>query len=808
MATLTALTFAGAAGLCAQNSTTLRASADTETGEIVTPTSAQLISPSSYQQYLSLTAPTDVAVTDKYTAIADGNVIHIYDGDIGGDSAGVYHAYTHSNDVSSLAFDADNNLYFLSEFVLYRLSSDSLHFDNGAPVAESVGNIICSNFTIHGDTLYYYAMSKTLIKSYSLTNQSFNKDITLSTPLQDNSPLFFGVEGLYYVSNVNEEYTVHAVNPTDGSSNAIAAFSKALSSITVANHLFCATTRDGAFYTYNYNDLRAHKNADLVAPVTDTSLDDTTAKGYGVARTYNHSVYVIRGNALYRYSASNAAFENFEITASSASVNRLNSANDVFLAENRLFIADNGNDRISVYNTETEQFEGAIPTQLDLPFLAAYKDTVLVSSTQEATLYSLAPSKYGQAILTLSNEEVDGDVIDVACVYDRYYVLTNTNYCYTLSANENGWSYNETQKITLGGMRPSAFAADVYGSLYVVYDSGEVYRFTERELLSVSATGTRILDNVKDVEKLAVDYNRSLYTLTNNQITRYDEPTEADKPYTVGNVFTPSYDLVKDETPNLVSFAFGVETNEAYLLYADSYAIQTTELDVPIVSPIPVGDAVERIFGAANRDFSVVTVQEDAILTEFDVNALQDAELFPYVAFERCSTPFTALKIGEEGEYSILAVAKETVGYKTYLVTTVTCEAVTDYYAPAKTEQTGYLTNDVALYKFPYLNERLTVAEITRGSYVTILGEVKKLNRDYYEIAYQTENGERVTGFIPTAYVNAFNGADPLLQVETYGETEDDHDSVGRFIYLLLGFGAIAILVDFLLLKKPKSEEN
>ena len=155
-----------------------------------------------------------------------------------------------------------------------------------------------------------------------------------------------------------------------------------------------------------------------------------------------------------------------------------------------------------------------------------------------------------------------------------------------------------------------------------------------------------------------------------------------------------------------------------------------------------------------------------------------------------------------------MAVAKETGGYKTYLVTTATCEAVTDYYAPAETEQTGYLTNDVALYKFPYLNERLTVAEITRGSYVTILGEVKKLNRDYYEIAYQTENGERVTGFIPTAYVNAFNGADPLLQVETYGETEDDHDSVGRFIYLLLGFGAIAILVDFLLLKKPKSEEN
>ena len=38
-----------------------------------------LIAPTSYEQYLPLSSPADVAVTDNYTAIAQGNTIYIYD---------------------------------------------------------------------------------------------------------------------------------------------------------------------------------------------------------------------------------------------------------------------------------------------------------------------------------------------------------------------------------------------------------------------------------------------------------------------------------------------------------------------------------------------------------------------------------------------------------------------------------------------------------------------------------------------------------------------------------------------------------
>ena len=100
------------------------------------------------------------------------------------------------------------------------------------------------------------------------------------------------------------------------------------------------------------------------------------------------------------------------------------------------------------------------------------------------------------------------------------------------------------------------------------------------------------------------------------------------------------------------------------------------------------------------------------------------------------------------------------------------------------------------------------VTELPRGAEITLLGEIHQLERTYYEIAYVDENGVTQTGFIPTSYVNQFDGTDPLTQTTVYGEAEDDTDSIGRLIYILLGFGAIGILLDFLLLKKPKETDE
>ena len=306
-----------------------------------------------------------------------------------------------------------------------------------------------------------------------------------------------------------------------------------------------------------------------------------------------------------------------------------------------------------------------------------------------------------------------------------------------------------------------------------------------------------------------MDYNTDLYTLTNGNLTRYTKNDGGT--YASSATYTPSYGLVKDESPRVNSFTFGVDSAFTYLLYEGDYIVKTDEMQIPVVNPIPVGDAAELLLGAGNIDFTVVTIENDGILIEFDPSMLTESAEFPYVAFERTQSAQTALKIGEEGAYSIVAARKERTGaYKTCLVLTSSCTPLerTEYRTDYAEGLEGYLTNDVSLYKFPYLNELLTVDSLPRGTEVKLLGEVIQLDHAYCQIEFKDENGDIQTGFIPKSYANLFNGSTPVPETVIKGSAETDDDAVWRCAYLILGFGAIAILVDFLILHKPKETEE
>ena len=784
MALLSALTFTVAAGLCAQNQP-ITVSANTQTAELISPFDYYEngeVKHTAYEQYLSLTEPTAVAVNGNYTAIADGKTLHVYDR-----TANQYNEYVHTEEITQLAFDDADNIYFLSELDLWKIPANEL------TNATLVNGISCLNFTLHDNALYYYTTLKK-IKRYALEDGSVT-EYTLPNTLQSNSPLTFAKGNLYCVCvDENGNSAVNEIDPDTKQITPLTTFPAPLLSMAISNNLFCAVTESGDFRAYNLGNLKGEA-------LTDTALDETDKGGYRAIFAKGDNVYAIRGNSIRLYSTEDTAFTDFEINAASSSPHRLDGASEVFLAENKLFIADDNNDRISVYNTVEKTFEQPIPCALPDPFLSSYGKTLLVASAQEAALYSLTSKSYGNTLLQIPTEDLDGNVIGATCVYDRYYLLTDGGYCYTLTQKDGVWGYVQTQTLPYA----SAFTADVFGSLYVVYNDGDLYRFTEQELTTPNAIGEQILDDLPEVEKLAVDYKNNLYALHNGVLTKYLSETN----YETHETYTPSYDVVKDETPLVISFAFGVEDEYTYFLYENNYLVKSAELQIPRIDPIPTGSAAERIFGADNRDFTAVTVAEDAILIEFDLSALQGATTFPYIASERCHSKTTALKIGEEGDYSILAIPTNTIGYKTYLVLNTSCTEVTDYRTAYTETKTGYLTNEISVYKYPYLNKLLTMADLPRGASVTLLGEVTKLNYDYYEIAYTVENGETVIGFIPKDYILLFDGRTPTSETVTYGNTEDDKDTVWRFTYIALGFVAIGILVDFLLLRKPKeTEEN
>lgn len=753
----------------------------------------ELIAPQTYEEYLPLTAPTDVAVSENYTAISDGNSIYIYDR-----QDGEYRKYAHGesgipeNTVTKLQFDEYGTLYFLDSSV-----STNFYTLNVETGAETKIDLACGTFTVHGNDLYFTNAQEDLY-TVSLGGESFTP---VSLQYSGVSSLAFWNGELYFI---RADYHLMKIDPKSNSapdpSKAIfATFSSQIHHIAIGDGILACTSAAGELLTY------------ALPQVHDSDLLFKSEKdGFSAVCAFGKHVYSIASNdaAILQYSTQTHAFTDFEISASSDSLHRLNGATETYLAGDKLFIADNGNERISVFNRKTETFETPIVATLSPSFLSADESTLLIANAEKAILYSLKAETYGEQIKQFS--AFNGRLVGTANVYGTYYLISENNYAYALKGNaETGeWTLTETKKTST--RYPMALTADVYGNLYIL--SGcDVYRFTEAQFTSSSEAGEKVCENLPvATTKLAVDYNGTVYALASNAhaesaLYRGD-----------GTVFDFDDPLVyyedKTATPRINSFAIGVEENETYLLCEGNYLMKSSALNLPTVKTIKVNGADEKIFENASAEFTVVKTSENALLVEFNLETLGGAEHFPYVALQRGSAQKTALKIGETDKYYLLAEYDQSAGaYRTYLALRSSCAPLEadDYRKEysAEEQKTGYITSAITLYKFPYLTELLKSGELERGACVTILGEINELDHAYFHVALESENGEIKTGYIPQAFVTDFSGLPPTSETIEVGETEND-DSVWRLAYLLLGFAVICILSDYLLLRKKKGGDD
>jgi hypothetical protein len=191
-------------------------------------------------------------------------------------------------------------------------------------------------------------------------------------------------------------------------------------------------------------------------------------------------IYLVAGNKIEKFSLLDNALADYSIGATSSAPNRFDGASEVTLAGDKLFIADDNNDRISVYDIDDQVFLPSIPCQLDTPLMAAYGESLLVSTATQVMVYSVNESAYGQILYNLTSDKISGNIVGATVIYDSYYLVTDTNYCYTLTKNENGYQHTEH-------LRNARFAenltADTNGNLYLL-NGGAVYRYTEKSFLS------------------------------------------------------------------------------------------------------------------------------------------------------------------------------------------------------------------------------------------------------------------------------------------------------------------------------------
>ena len=214
--------------------------------------------------------------------------------------------------------------------------------------------------------------------------------------------------------------------------------------------------------------------------------------------------------------------------------------------------------------------------------------------------------------------------------------------------------------------------------------------------------------------------------------------------------------------------------------------------------------ADESVFANASAEIAVVETQKSALLISFDLSRLAGQTYFPYLSYMRTDRQYRALKIGEAGAYALVAIFDETEkAYATYIVREDSCITLPkDSYSVIYEEsarKTAYLTNDTTLYKFPYLTSLLTVRALPRNGKVTILGELNELDHEYYFVSY----GE-YTGYVPKSFVSGLTASPAQTEETIHGNLEDNADAIFRVVYILLGFGVICILTDYLLLRKKE----
>ena len=355
-------------------------------------------------------------------------------------------------------------------------------------------------------------------------------------------------------------------------------------------------------------------------------------------------------------------------------------------------------------------------------------------------------------------------------------------------------------------------STDAYGYLYTV-SGNDVYRYTETEFLDPSPQSGEKIENLNfpaSTACFALDYEQNFYALAGNTVYRFDTQTD-------GTFAQTSVDLsaryVYGDTNSITAFAFGIEENRAYVIYNGNYVVQTDAFNLPTVKNIAVNGADQSIFDVTSSpEFCVVKTNVGALSVRFDIETLQGADVFPYLSYLRETEEKTALKIGETETYNILAYYDETANrYFTYLVKKDACETLDGaLYRTEYTEDeqaTAWLTNALSLYKFPYLCRQLTVEEtLPRGAQVTLLGEISRLDHEYYHVRYTNLDGEEKTGYIPKVYASLFDASPQDHQTNDYDGEGSNKDALWRTAYILLGFGAICILTDFLLLRNKKED--
>ncbi len=682
---------------------------------------AALVSPSSYEEYLPLRAPTDVAFSAEHIAIADGGTLYVYDR-----AEGTYTsvALASGRTASKVGF-AGERLFVADTGV----GNFFYEYDYTSKQLTQLASINCSTFLIEGDTLYTATVSSdTRIGAYTVSQLGITAVARdLGVVHENKTPSMTMLGGTLYCAFGDRVFLPDANSGLFGDNvfylSDNASLATGVKSVCAYRDELCYTAQGGLYAS----DLTAHKSRLLLA-----------GEDFGALTSYGDALYAVCGTAVRQISASGdtAAFTGYEITAASSSVNRLSGAVDTARAGDLLVTADAGNGRVSVLNLKTGTYAEALPPENARDFSPRYvaTDGNLIAAATEKAVYTCTYAEGETMRLAVAESLGEGIVHGIACVYGSVYYVTGNAYGKAGGAASFHESFGS----------PAALAADVYGDLYVAYDHLGVVRFTEREFVSDSGGEKLNYTLPAGFTSLRSDFEGNLYCLAAGNV------------YQNGSLLLScgtSAQFVYAAADMPLSFALGYEDSTLYLLYGN-YLVKTAVEEIPTLDAIDAGGVFGEVFTAHAESGLLCEIPENSIGVRIDLEAMRrdDPENFPYLAYYRTDAPMQGVLVATKDRYALVILYEVETASRAF---TATLFRMDDPLEPLPTEeyfraeqQRAYLSSDVSSYYYPCLHPALAQDALARGTDVEVRGYLKLPERDYALVSY----GDRF-GYVPAAYL-------------------------------------------------------
>lgn len=722
---------------------------------------ASLFLPSSYEQYLPLRAPSDVAMNENYIAVADGSDLFVYDR-----AEGAYSRYRHEKagegrSISKLQFSESGDLYFSdqdAQLFRYELSDGSAEIQSDVP---------CSTFLISGSTLYtaVVTLSGTALYAVPMTGPlSLDAATTIDRTTLAKTPCLFLDEGTFCCA---VDYNVRAYERSGDSYSRrvlLLAGEEDVQGLTSV-----ASYRGELYYTVSG---ASDKEKD---GLYRTRLDDGSEllladEGMSALSVWGDRLFCVRGASVREIAVGedSASYTSYELAAASDSPNRLSGAEETVRSRELVVSSDRGNGRVSVYDGASKTFS-VLPTGA-ADHVATDGRTVAVSVGNSVHVYDFeqylaaerarekdpsAPA-YEPYIHPTANA-----VTGLAVLFGRCYYVTEHHYGV---AEEGAVEFTRSNA-------PTALAADVWGDLYVADARNGVLRFTEEEFLDPAAVGETVSDGWQLPERYSsfrADFEGNIYYLSDGALWRNGERLS---PLSAGNaVYRP-----EGGASAPVSFALGFETSELALQFGDFMLLDRT-VSLPNLSQIPALNVYSQL-GAdpADRELFSAEVRAGATGISVDLAALNEGSAsFPYLGYERTQSGGKGVLLAEAGKYDLVALY-ENYAYTVALFRSEDCSVA----ALARTEVPAaarYTASEVALSSYPCLAPALTLARLPRGTEVTVIAQMTAQKGEGFDFALvRTASGY---GFVPLPYLVSFPPELPEAAHYSFGYLKANPDGV------------------------------